>query len=67
VKKLVHANDVGNVCLAIAAGFSAYGLATNDVKIAAVSLPLGLALKAAGSYISDHYQKTPATQTATPA
>jgi hypothetical protein len=58
----VNANDVGNACLAVAAGFSAYGLATNEPKIAAVALPLGLALKAIGSFISEHYQNKPATK-----
>lgn len=67
MKELIHANDIGNICLAVAAGASAYGAATNDLRIAAVAVPLGLSLKAIGSYISDHYQKTPAAQTATPA
>lgn len=53
-----NANDIGNVCLALAAGFSAYGAATNNPAIAAIALPLGLALKAIGSYVSEHYQKT---------
>ena len=52
----INANDVGNGCLALAAGASAYGVATNDPAIALVAVPLGLALKAIGSYISDHYQ-----------
>jgi hypothetical protein len=56
---MVHANDIGNACLAIAAGLSAYGAATNQLEIAAIALPLGLALKAVGSFISDHYQDKP--------
>jgi len=54
---MIHANDVGNVCLAIAAGCAAYGMATDNTIIAAIAIPLGLALKAIGSFISDHYQK----------
>ena len=53
---MVKANDIGNAALAVAAGLSAYGAATNDVQIAAVALPLGIAVKAIGSYIQDHYQ-----------
>lgn len=53
----MNANDIGNACLAVSAGLSAYGLATNEPKIAAVALPLGLALKAIGSFIADHYQE----------
>jgi hypothetical protein len=53
---MVKANDIGNACLAIAAGACAYGAATNQPIVAAVALPLGIALKAVGSYITDHYQ-----------
>lgn len=58
----MHANDIGNICLALAAGISAYGIATSQPEIAAIAIPLGLALKAVGSFISDHYQNTPAVK-----
>ena len=63
---MVKANDVGNGCLALAAGASAYGVATNNPLIAAVALPLGIALKAVGSYIADNYQKPKADISAKP-
>lgn len=56
----MKANDVGNAAIAVAAFASAYGAATNDVKIAAVAIPLGLGLKALGSYITDHYEDSAA-------
>jgi hypothetical protein len=45
--------DAGNIGLAISAFALAYGAATADVKISAILTPLGLGLKAFGSYMAE--------------
>jgi hypothetical protein len=56
---MVRANDIGNGALAVASGFLAYAAATADLKLAGIALSLGMAIKAIGSYIQDHYQDAP--------
>jgi len=45
--------DTGNIGLAISAFALAYGAATADVRVSAILTPLGLGLKAFGSYMND--------------
>lgn len=50
----MKANDIGNYALAISAGILAYAANTADLKLAGTALAIGMAIKAVGSYITDH-------------
>lgn len=57
---MVNYNDIGNICLISAAALSGAAAALSDVKLAAVIIAVGAALKAVGSYIQEQKWKAEA-------